>query len=320
MKRWLVLICLALFLTGCEKNPVQVESKGETAPSSAWMSESGKNGEELQVKLQTEDAGEELPAKSQTEGAGEELPAKSQTEDVAEEITQQDMEDLQQLEFFFPTSDVQEISDKDMEELSADALRLARNEIYARYGYIFNDAVLNAYFSNCSWYTPKVKSADFDESILSATERGNIQKLKEAEDAKRADAVPSRQKYAVIYEYVVYLDDGYLYYNVADGFCLDSNSHEYMDRYEGVNDIKRLRVLNVGTDVNPVVFLITNQGDVYEQVYYDGAKKAPVFEKFELLEGYAVEDILYFEGERQFKVEVLLKDGKTAYVESEAWD
>lgn len=33
-------------------------------------------------------------------------------------------------------------------------IRLMRNEIYARHGYVFNDEKLKAYFKSCSWYKP----------------------------------------------------------------------------------------------------------------------------------------------------------------------
>ena len=41
--------------------------------------------------------------------------------------------------------------------------------------------------------------------------------------------------------------------------------------------------------------------------------------KFDFLKDYQVEDILYYSGEWQHRVEVLLKDGSIIYLESEPW-
>ena len=51
---------------------------------------------------------------------------------------------------------------------------IARNEIYARHGYIFNDPDLKAYFSKKSWYKPAVSSANFSASVFNAYEEANI--------------------------------------------------------------------------------------------------------------------------------------------------
>lgn len=57
-------------------------------------------------------------------------------------------------------------------------MRLIRNEIYARHGYIFHSADLRSYFSRFSWYKPT--SSDVSQS-LNAIETYNIQFLKKAE-------------------------------------------------------------------------------------------------------------------------------------------
>ena len=42
----------------------------------------------------------------------------------------------------------------DIRSLSKPQLRILRNEIYARHGYIFKSADLKAYFSKYPWYKP----------------------------------------------------------------------------------------------------------------------------------------------------------------------
>lgn len=53
------------------------------------------------------------------------------------------------------------------------ALRLARNEIYARHGRIFEDEYLKSYFESRDWYFPIYSSDDFPESLLSELEKEN---------------------------------------------------------------------------------------------------------------------------------------------------
>ena len=56
--------------------------------------------------------------------------------------------------------------------LTAQELTYARNEIYARYGYVFDSKELNDYFATKSWYT--VNSAATDDS-LSDLEKKNAE-------------------------------------------------------------------------------------------------------------------------------------------------
>ena len=61
---------------------------------------------------------------------------------------------------------------------SANELRFARNEIYARHGLRFSDPALRAHFSQFSWYR-----ATSDNVELSAIEKANVALLKTAETA-----------------------------------------------------------------------------------------------------------------------------------------
>ena len=60
-----------------------------------------------------------------------------------------------------------------MSELSAEELRLARNEIYARHGRIFQNEFLNNHFRACDWYRPTKTADEFSESVFNEYERAN---------------------------------------------------------------------------------------------------------------------------------------------------
>lgn len=58
-------------------------------------------------------------------------------------------------------------------------IHLAKNEIYARHGYIFADEDLYHYFMGCIWYSPTCERADFDDSVFNEYERANLEILAE---------------------------------------------------------------------------------------------------------------------------------------------
>ena len=56
-------------------------------------------------------------------------------------------------------------------------IHLAKNEIYARHGYIFKNEDLNNYFMGCIWYSPTCDSTDFDDNIFNEYEKANLEIL-----------------------------------------------------------------------------------------------------------------------------------------------
>lgn len=65
-------------------------------------------------------------------------------------------------------------------------LYLARNEIYARHGYIFDSLDLQEYFGGKTWYTPTTK--DVPDSALNDYERANIQLILSLENGETASS------------------------------------------------------------------------------------------------------------------------------------
>ena len=64
----------------------------------------------------------------------------------------------------------------DIKGLSNRELRIMRNEIYARHGYIFQDAMLRDHFLQKPWYTPQTKNV-----ALSSIEQYNVLFIKSYE-------------------------------------------------------------------------------------------------------------------------------------------
>lgn len=70
---------------------------------------------------------------------------------------------------------------EEIEGLNPADLRLARNEIYARHGFIFGPKDLQDYFSAQSWYSP---NPDYKDDLLSEVEHKNIHMIQQ-EEGKR---------------------------------------------------------------------------------------------------------------------------------------
>ena len=86
-----------------------------------------------------------------------------------------------------PGSSSRYISQEELEALSNAELRLARNEIYARHGRIFDSPDLAEYFESQPWYQGTVPADQFDESVLNQWERANLELILQ-EEASRQDA------------------------------------------------------------------------------------------------------------------------------------
>ena len=72
----------------------------------------------------------------------------------------------------------------DIQGLSKQQLRYARNEIYARHGRKFQSQDLRNYFNSKSWYQGVIEPSNFnDKTMLTNIEIKNIQFLKSVEDS-----------------------------------------------------------------------------------------------------------------------------------------
>lgn len=89
-------------------------------------------------------------------------------------------------EYILPNSNTQYLTRRDLAGLTAAELRLARNELYARHGRMFDSEDLDAYFRSKSWYTPIYTPEEFDafgDSIFNEYELANRDLILEMEQA-----------------------------------------------------------------------------------------------------------------------------------------
>lgn len=79
------------------------------------------------------------------------------------------------LNYILPYSSERLLIEDDIRNLSMEQLTLARNEIYARHGRIFQDETIRAYFESQSWYHGTIAPEDFSANLLSEIEKKNIE-------------------------------------------------------------------------------------------------------------------------------------------------
>jgi uncharacterized membrane protein YvbJ len=93
--------------------------------------------------------------------------------------TEQESSNLSSSDYILPLSDKRVMSEGDVANLTKEQLRIARNEIYARHGYVFKSQDLQTYFSSKSWYH---SDHAFDGS-LNEVEKENVNFIKAREDS-----------------------------------------------------------------------------------------------------------------------------------------
>ena len=86
-------------------------------------------------------------------------------------------------EYLLPDSATQYLSNADLQGLSWEELCLARNEIFARHGRIFKTPEIAQYFSEKSWYQGTIAPERFNDGVLSAIEKANVQLIIAYENA-----------------------------------------------------------------------------------------------------------------------------------------
>ena len=87
--------------------------------------------------------------------------------------------------YIFPDSDSRYYTEDELRMCADEELRLGRNEIYARHGYIFGSADLNSYFQSMNWYHGYLTADQFDDSVLNEYERANLDMIKREEEWRK---------------------------------------------------------------------------------------------------------------------------------------
>lgn len=123
-----------------------------------------------------------------------------------------EQETVDNSEYIIKESSDRYLTAEDLNGLSKEQLRLARNEIYARHGYQFNSEDLNQYFSSKSWYYPKDLELEVVEASMNIYEKQNLQLIVSVEEgndiSEMGDAGNTQYGYPELDEYTLSLFEG----------------------------------------------------------------------------------------------------------------
>lgn len=80
-----------------------------------------------------------------------------------DESEEDETEDSGDSDYIFSDSDTEYLTKADVKGMSEKELNLAKNELYARHGRIFDRDDLQDYFESCSWYEPLYTREEWDK-------------------------------------------------------------------------------------------------------------------------------------------------------------
>ena len=144
----------------------------------------------------------------------------------------------------------------------------------------------------------KMKNMDSKDTVIKQEEIKEQEKEEKTNIDKKEENETNETNLMPIFEIAeAYVEDGYFYYSI---------NGENAKKYEGLSNVTKVKVFNIGTGINKVPFLITEDGKVYEvKKDLNGNIKAVIYKP---LKNYKVEDILEKTGETKSIFKVLLKD------------
>ncbi len=109
---------------------------------------------------------------------------------VIEQVEPEEIPEEQNMEenssngdFIIPDSATRFLTNADLNILTTEEIRIARNEIFARHGRIFKSKDMNDYFGKKDWYKPSVPAEQFDNSYLNKIELENLKLITNYEKA-----------------------------------------------------------------------------------------------------------------------------------------
>ncbi|MFK2826632.1 YARHG domain-containing protein [Bacillus sp. B190/17] len=162
------------FLVGAYTVKGMRKAEDGTKEDEITLELSGTKTEKI-ATLQTGD-----PEKQKEEEKKEEVKEKTVVKEVIREVAPKtaSVPAATYSYYIIPHSDYAYLTYDDLAGFSQNELRLARNEIFARHGYVFKSKDLRNYFNSQAWYSP---NPSFRESSLSAVEKSNVDFIKSFE-------------------------------------------------------------------------------------------------------------------------------------------
>ena len=160
----------------------------------------------------------------------------NQVESYEEEVeTESEVSDAQIDDYIIADSSYRYLTVEELEQYSDEELGYIRNEIFARYGYIFKSDKYIEYFYEKSWYTPNV-NFEGNEEDFNQYELANIKLIKSVE-SKRKGKTSSNEYRDYFYIQEGNPDEYYAVYTEAYTYKSDAESYKKVLNDKNINAI-----------------------------------------------------------------------------------
>lgn len=156
-----------------------------------------------------------------------ELYMASQVYIEKEEDDKSDSVSAKAAKYLLPFSAERLLTEADLHFLTKNELRLARNEIFARHGRLFEDKYLQDYFDAQEWYFGHIAPEDFSQSVLSDIELANISFIRSYQQTQA-----EQSSYDDEYE-ELHLVDIISKASVSSEYGNDGHNHSPKNLYDG---------------------------------------------------------------------------------------
>jgi len=149
------------------------------------------------------------------------------------------------------------LTDDDLIGLSTAELRLERNKIFAKHGYIFKSSELNQYFSQFDWYNPQYNNVD---DMLMDVDKQNIDLIKSYE-AKMQSNKSEFDAFLTLFEEIdnSFLEITWDYYK---SFDLNTISYRYLAKFFDIDTAMYETGCNFITYIAVAKFNIPNSKNI----------------------------------------------------------
>ena len=185
-----VIAIIAFVLTQCTGNAVSgadTSSAASQASASATSDSASATSSTSSTSASTTSASATSASKSAASASATSTSTTQETQQAAQPAQEETSYSYNDYYVLSDTSD-RYYSYDELSSMSTYDLYLARNEIYARHGRMFNRSDLQDYFNSQSWYQPLYTPSEFDamgdENVLSDVELKNARLMREVESDK----------------------------------------------------------------------------------------------------------------------------------------
>lgn len=175
-----------------QKEVATQEKTEEEAETQEEPKEEAATKEKLKEEVATQEKTEEeveTQKKPEKEISTQEKPEEAQEQaaiTTEEKNSSEGQTENNEGEYIFSDSNSRYLSEEEIRSVDANKLKIARNEIFARHGYIFNDEELKQYFNSTSWYQGTVQSDQFNmDWVLNNFEKKNLELISLVENSNR---------------------------------------------------------------------------------------------------------------------------------------